>query len=227
MKLKSILAAAVVIAGAFAGSAQASAVWTVTTHGTIYSGTDYTGVFGPIGSLVGMEYTQTITASVDPSQYADSVNDANYAYRSGFSPAFTDTVTVNGTTLSVTVASGGAYAWQYISDNYNGTDNIRSYNEGVDVVHNKYVYADNWAYTYLPNSFVTTVDFGQTIDASVGPDYTNARFQWGADVSFYGTPDHITVNDNGAPANVPEPASIALLAFGLAGMGALRRRKSS
>lgn len=236
MKLKSIFAVAVVAVGAFAAAAQAAPTWTVTTQGTISSGFDTSGVFGSVGqNLAGLSYTQTVNASVDPSQYTSYFSGTGFAQMLGSNaPGFTDTVTVNGRTVSFSITQS-SYAEQFIADGAwtnqpPGFDEIYTFQSGYDSALNL-ITAYNYAYTNLPASaFVPTLDFGQTIVASAGFGLVlDSTFSIeGTNLAYFrGAPNSIIVNGNTAPADVPEPASIALLGLGCVGMGLLRRRKAS
>src|SRR5689334_7194447 len=138
MKLKSIFAIAVLAAGAFAGSAQALPTWTVTTQGTISDGFDTSGVFGVAGrDLTGLSYTQTITASVDPSQYGNMFSGPGFVDISGSGgPGFTDTLTVNGQTVTFIIGQS-YYAEQFLSDGastnqYPYYDKVSTFQQGYD-----------------------------------------------------------------------------------------------
>lgn len=106
MKTTSMFAGLLVAASAFATGAQAAPTWTVTMTGTIQEGYDSTGVFGTAGQdLAGLAYKQTITASVDPSQYGESYQDGWLHFMRYSSAPITDTVTINGRTLSFQITN--------------------------------------------------------------------------------------------------------------------------
>ena len=235
VKIKSIFALAVVTASAFAGSVQASPVWTVSFHGIISYGYDSAGIFGTANQdLAGLEYTQTITASVDPNQYPGIYNYPNFISMFGNAAPFMDTVTVNGKTISFNIVNP-ENSEQTIANGASSNialayDEINTVDSGYDSTYTKYLFAFNGAYTNDKNSaFVPTPDFGQTINKAIEPgvdafSYFTLNSNGGNDATFYATADSIMVN---VSADVPEPASIALFGFGLLGMSVLRRRKAT
>lgn len=233
MKVKSILAAVVVVAGAFAGAAQASPTWTMTAKGTIDSGFDYTGVFGTAGqNLAGLAFMETITVSTDPTQYTSRTTTDYYDDLYGNIRSFTEAVTVNGEAVSYTV-SQPLYGEQYIADGatkYGGgtySDEAYTYEYGYDAL-GEYLYGSMYTTTTDGSvGLVPMLDFSQTINGD-NPSVSNyvgffVSTNGYTDAAITAYPTSFTVNGT----DVPEPASIALLGLGFAVMGSLRRRKSS
>lgn len=71
MNFKTLLVAGLLAATTLATNAIASPTWTVTASGKIVGANEDTGVFGfGTRNLIGVSYTQSITASIDPSKYA-------------------------------------------------------------------------------------------------------------------------------------------------------------
>jgi hypothetical protein len=235
MQIKSALFAAVVLASTFAGAAQATPTWTFAVSGTIDSGTDFVGAFGAVGQdLTGLHFSETLTTSVNPAHYADKDLTGSSTSYSGYFPGFVVTATVNGVTVSETVTTE-AWGKQLISNAVSagvaGTDTVSTDEYGFDD-DGKQAFARLYAYTSDPAlGFVSALDFSQFINASNPALKLFASFRIAqsdfSQVEFSGTPDSFTVNAGDPTSDVPEPASLALIGLGVAGMGALRRRKAS
>jgi hypothetical protein len=240
MKSFTALAAALALS-TLAINAQAAQTWTVTTTGIIGAGTDTTGVFGIAGrDLSGLSFSQSVTASADPAQWTGYLNDSfdptinTAVLLEGTGPAFTDTVTVNGKSVTFNITSSSTDGMQALFDRIShGTgmvpgDAIGSIQTGFtasgDQVTSQQTISGSIA-------FVPSVNFGQTLSHSVsGSDFFaissfgisgNQVASFTAATFNGGSVDYVYLN----AAPVPEPETYAMLLAGLGLLGYMAKRK--
>lgn len=231
MKLNAFVVAAVAAAGMFTGTVHAAPLWTVTTQGLISSGFDTTGVFGVAKrDLAGLAYTQTIIANVDPSRYHLHYQSAteNNLYGTDETPAFTLIDSVDGHTVRYEVTRHQEQQHYLVRAALTGgQDAVSTGGFGWDATDDNYLEAFAYASTEsAADSFVPTLDFGQSFTAFIGPEIssfdrfyvagTRGTVYFGGDVQVL----EVVASNS---VNVPEPASTALFGAGLLGLIALRR----
>jgi len=240
MKSFTALAAALALS-TLAFNAHAGQTWTVTTTGIIGSGTDTTGVFGLAGqNLSGLSFTQSVTASVDPAQWSGYTVDNFDPARNkavlldGTGPAFTDTVTVNGKSVTFSMVSPSTNGMQTLFDRishgsgmYPG-DTIASYQTGTTAGGDTVFSGQNIQGSV---AFVPSVDFGQKLSQHLSAQdfFVTSSFNIsGHQVANFvagnydgGSVDYVYLN----AAPVPEPETYAMLLAGLGMLGYMARRK--
>lgn len=240
MKFRKFAFATVLSLSAFATEA-AQTAWTITTTGTIQSGFDSSGVFGFVGDLTGLTFTQSITASVWQgwSDHVDS-SDHSITMYSGSGGAFIDTVTVNGTTVTFTSALT-TKGVQRIEKFYESLDTGENFRESITTEQRSTtLFASNIIGANI--SFLPKKDFFLTIndlDISALEFQKSAQFEVFADglsAKFYGVPDTFSMSPADRPVvsapypvpppvPVPEPETYAMLVAGLGLVGAIARRR--
>lgn len=236
MELKSILAMILVAGCTFSRGAKASPVWNITTKGTIQQSWDYTGVFGGADkSLDGLEFTQLMTVSVDPTKYSSHDVADNFNWLYGYDNPFTVTVTVNDKTVNFNIVNS-AYQEQYIQNNatakVGGYDYIYSSDHGFDGANGNYLSVYSFAYAKdTSRSFGLNLDFEETVqfinqpNVKVGSNFylQDKSGNYLATINTYADSIAFVASDT---ADVPEPESISLFGLGLIGLSIMPRRKS-
>lgn len=212
-----LLTGAVALGGLAANPASAHSI-TITTTGTITSGSDAADLFGLGSSLAGDQYLLVVTYnSLGPSYSTNGLG----TFATDIGDPLTGTVTATirngaatGTLTSAIVNLSSATLIEDLSDLY-------ATNSGTDGSGN-FTYAEQdviGAADFIPNAnlqtgFAYTLGVGDS--GSDGYSYSNAADTETA--SFSGTPSSIS-------AAIPEPTSWALMAVGILGVGTFGGRK--
>jgi hypothetical protein len=215
----------------FVSPASATIVSVVYT-GTVTSGSDMTGMFGPAGGdLAGDSYVaRYVFDTTRGFTYASATN--NYAYGgSGYgnaSPAVSASVTIAGHSASIS----GAYASQIFG--YNSGGFSEQYHDARDLFFNGAIYVDNQSQNYIYNHTATLpASITGTFTYNVGPNdtfYASVNFNtfdynlaaYSQYAYAYASLSTLTVS-----SGVPEPSTWAtmLLGFGALGFAGYRRSR--
>jgi hypothetical protein len=183
-----------------------------------------------------LNYTQTITASIDPKDWSFYYESPVYAaYEGWYGPNAQGTVTIDGSVFSFEIKEV-RFGSQFISNGVTFNtrtgsssdyeDRIQSRNIG-DIATGKELFVQNVVYTHTPGGgFVPTLDFTQSLTQRLTADYVaQAYFNYNVgESSFIGAPEVLIVNGD-TSSDVPEPTPFALLAIGALSIAGLRCKR--
>lgn len=238
MKISAITGAAALALAAIVSTANAAQTWTVTVAGRIDYGTDVTGVFGTAGqNLADLQFTQVITVSIDTADWTThsiaSETGLSYSSMWGAGPAFSDTVTINGRSVTF-FADLTSQGNQSIGNGYYdtlSTSQIGKMSDGGTLS------ASFLAFSNATN-FITTSSFGDSFEVDLLKFSVTNQTGFsvsGNQIANFATFDagtYVSVVSNGysytAPPplpTVPEPETYAMLLAGLGLVGFAARRK--
>ena len=227
MKIIKLIAA--LAFGSFALNASA---WVITFTGIIGYGFDNTGVFGsPNQNLAGLSFTQSITANTDPALWTITSGNSFFQEMSGIGPAFTNAVTVKGTSVIFNVNStsyGRQTLYDQLSTQGGGQDQVWTEQRGV-TGNNDLIWGQQYAYSNT-NPFVPGLDFDQSLDHSGSGlnSYAHFTITGERNAHFYSYNSSFVINDAPViepPVTLSEPGSFGLIFAALGLLGLARGRK--
>lgn len=217
-----------------------AAAWTFTASGTIGSGYDYTGIFGSVGSLDGMSFSQVY--NVDPAAYSVQSPGGSMAYSLGTNTGtVTETVTVNGVSKSFDFTGGvdsfgESILYTFLTDGTGPFDMVYQYQQGT-TTDGMLVFGDSSLASGTTPLGIST-SFDQTFSGTLpsysavnDSNYARSSFRmvysnnWNNAVQFVSGGD-VTITINPVTA-VPETETYAMMLAGLGLMGTVVRRRKA
>ncbi len=190
----------------------------VTFSGIIDYGFDNTGIFGTANqNLAGLTFTQSITANTNPALWTVNSGNSFFQEMSGFGPAFSDKVTINGNSVTFDV-SGPSYGRQtlfnQLTSQGGGQDQIWTEQRGL-TGNNDVIWGQQYAYSNT-TSFIPSLDFSQQLDhTGLGlTSYSQFTITGERNAHFYSHNISFVISDSQTidpPVTVSEPSSFGLL----------------
>jgi hypothetical protein len=218
------------IAGALSGfsSIAMATPWTFTQSGTIRMGTDETGrFFEPNAVLDGKTFS--ISYELDPELYPSKwrAEDPHINARYGaYAGDLKIVVAIDNVSRSFLLdptrySSGGSELYNYVTSGVVGADQAKQVHTGFTA---DGIYVDASTYVYSrSNPFNISLNFEQNWEYVVRPgDFASSGITIGnraGYTQFFGDFSGLTFKISASkPAQMPEPTSLSMIAFGLLGL---------
>ena len=211
--LAALLSASVL--GGVAQTAQAGYLVTGTITATILNGDDSANIFGLHGaSMSGQTMVLNYRYDTDLMSSSTAAGSASYSYTGTTTGIITASLTINGITLTTDGYSVGGTSFVQATNSGGGTNYVLSFLGSG----NKLIGPQNFGSNGNVTATTLTTPLSGLLAAGGGM-YINAGF--GFDIVNF-----INPTETGTSTPAPEPASIAVMATSLLGLGWIRRRRA-